>query len=117
MHNCLDNEWVKDLYTVVWKIIIPVTVEVYPVISSSASFGDYTDPGYGYGGITILSTILPLLRERTVPEPSTWAMMLLGFAGLGWVGYWRTPHSRLDRLTALRGPGQGLYSDVILRLS
>jgi hypothetical protein len=23
----------------------------------------------------------------TVPEPSTWAMMLIGFAGLGFVGY------------------------------
>jgi PEP-CTERM motif len=22
-----------------------------------------------------------------VPEPSTWAMLLLGFAGLGYVGY------------------------------
>jgi hypothetical protein len=22
-----------------------------------------------------------------VPEPSTWAMMLLGFVGLGWLGY------------------------------
>ncbi len=27
--------------------------------------------------------------ELTVPEPSTWAMMLLGFAGLGFVGYRR----------------------------
>ncbi len=25
-----------------------------------------------------------------VPEPSTWAMMLLGFAGLSFVGYWRS---------------------------
>jgi hypothetical protein len=25
-----------------------------------------------------------------VPEPSTWAMMLIGFAGLGFVGYRRT---------------------------
>jgi hypothetical protein len=25
----------------------------------------------------------------SVPEPSTWAMMLLGFAGLGYVGYRR----------------------------
>jgi hypothetical protein len=25
-----------------------------------------------------------------VPEPSTWAMLLLGFAGLGFVGYRRT---------------------------
>jgi PEP-CTERM motif len=24
---------------------------------------------------------------ETIPEPSTWAMMLLGFAGLGFVGY------------------------------
>jgi hypothetical protein len=24
-----------------------------------------------------------------VPEPSTWAMMLLGFAGLAWAGYRR----------------------------
>jgi hypothetical protein len=24
-----------------------------------------------------------------VPEPSTWAMLLLGFAGLGFIGYRR----------------------------
>jgi hypothetical protein len=27
------------------------------------------------------------LTGFVVPEPSTWAMMLLGFAGLGFVGY------------------------------
>ena len=27
------------------------------------------------------------LQARSVPEPSTWAMMLLGFAGLGYAGY------------------------------
>jgi hypothetical protein len=27
--------------------------------------------------------------QSDVPEPSTWAMMLLGFAGIGWVGYRR----------------------------
>jgi hypothetical protein len=26
----------------------------------------------------------------TAPEPSTWAMMVLGFAGLGFAGYRRT---------------------------
>jgi hypothetical protein len=25
--------------------------------------------------------------STSVPEPSTWAMMLLGFAGLGFAGY------------------------------
>jgi hypothetical protein len=29
------------------------------------------------------------LSGTTVPEPSTWAMMLLGFAGLGFVTYRR----------------------------
>ena len=28
------------------------------------------------------------------PEPSTWAMMLLGFAGLGYAGYRRAPLRR-----------------------
>jgi hypothetical protein len=32
-----------------------------------------------------------------VPEPSTWAMMLLGFAGLGFVGYRQTRRSRRRR--------------------
>ena len=30
-----------------------------------------------------------LWSPATVPEPSTWAMMLLGFAGLGFAGYRR----------------------------
>lgn len=33
--------------------------------------------GDGFGGVTF----------TTVPEPSTWAMLLLGFAGLGYAGY------------------------------
>jgi unsaturated chondroitin disaccharide hydrolase len=28
--------------------------------------------------------------EATVPEASTWAMMVIGFAGLGFAGYWRS---------------------------
>jgi PEP-CTERM motif len=29
----------------------------------------------------------PLSQIANVPEPSTWALMLIGFAGLGYVGY------------------------------
>lgn len=32
--------------------------------------------------------------EGTVPEPSTWAMMLLGFAGLGYAGYRKARQTR-----------------------
>ena len=32
--------------------------------------------------------------SATVPEPSTWAMMLLGFAGLGYAAYRKTKNER-----------------------
>jgi PEP-CTERM motif len=34
-----------------------------------------------------------------VPEPSTWAMMLLGFAGMGFMGYRTSRRARVDALT------------------
>jgi PEP-CTERM motif len=34
------------------------------------------------------------LSGSTVPEPSTWGMMLLGFAGLGYAGWRRTRQAR-----------------------
>jgi hypothetical protein len=45
-------------------------------------------------GLTFVSdgsftgTMIPITAD--VPETSTWAMMLLGFAGLGYAGYWRS---------------------------
>jgi hypothetical protein len=45
------------------------------------------DDGSGTGGVTILSeTYFP---TGAVPEPSTWAMMIVGFLGLGWLAYRR----------------------------
>jgi hypothetical protein len=40
---------------------------------------DITDDEFGY-----------VLTIGSVPEPSTWALMLLGFAGLGFAGYRRS---------------------------
>ena len=49
------------------------------VWQAGASSPDYTS-AYDFGtGLTL-----------TVPEPSTWAMMVLGFAGLGFAGYHRS---------------------------
>ena len=42
-----------------------------------------SEPGAGFGFAYDLA-------PSAVPEPSTWAMMLLGFAGLGYAGYRRT---------------------------
>ena len=46
------------------------------------SIGFYPTTGAGYSGNTQGFVL-------GVPEPSTWAMMLLGFAGLGFAGYRR----------------------------
>jgi hypothetical protein len=51
----------------------------------------FTDlPESGTGSVTV-TPIIP----GVVPEPSTWAMMVLGFAGLGFLGYRRTAKARL----------------------
>jgi hypothetical protein len=48
------------------------------------SFSDSANPALNSRG-TIVATLAP-----AVPEPSTWAMMILGFCGLGFMAYRRT---------------------------
>jgi hypothetical protein len=43
---------------------------------------DWNDTIYAFQGVAPIGA-----TSSTVPEPSTWAMMLLGFAGLGYVGF------------------------------
>ncbi len=47
----------------------------------AAVVGIQTDAG------SVLLTAVSATASGTVPEPSTWAMLLFGFAGLGFVGY------------------------------
>jgi hypothetical protein len=59
----------------------------------TASFSDLLGPGNYYAEITgrVNSRVLGVGGSVTtlaaVPEPATWAMMLLGFVGLGFAGY------------------------------
>jgi hypothetical protein len=67
------------------------------VIDLGSNFGpdlDLTINGFGtfaFGGV---------VPENAVPETSTWAMMLLGFAGLGFAGYRSTRRGRAVGLAA-----------------
>jgi PEP-CTERM motif len=49
------------------------------IVAGGGSRGGFTDIAGGGGGGTFIYT--------AIPEPSTWAMMLIAFAGLGFVGY------------------------------
>jgi hypothetical protein len=47
-------------------------------------------------------TVSGSLVSGAVPEPSTWAMMLIGFAGLGFIAYRRTKKSAAVKSIAAR---------------
>jgi len=57
-------------------------------------FGTYTSLG-GRGSLTISGSVDAV---AAVPEPSTWAMMILGFTGVGFMAYRR---SRKDQVLPL----------------
>ena len=62
-----------------------------PFRSNYSGGGIYWNDGYGdyglYGGASPVAS--------AAPEPSTWAMMLLGFGGLGFAGWRRKDHTSL----------------------
>lgn len=53
------------------------------------SFSDAYSENGGLDGFADLSDSLGFTLTSAVPEPSTWAMMMLGFAGLGFMAYRR----------------------------
>ncbi|HLL27669.1 MAG TPA: DUF642 domain-containing protein [Xanthobacteraceae bacterium] len=56
--------------------------------SSSTTLRFDNTIGGGSGGV-----LLDAVSVSAVPELSTWAMMLIGFAGMGFVAYWRARKS------------------------
>jgi hypothetical protein len=71
------------------ELAIPLSVSWYTI----AAGGNYTGPGCSFNCIN--SRDNPGLEglaspvAGAVPEPSTWAMMVLGFAGIGFMAYRR----------------------------
>ena len=59
------------------------------VIDLGSNFGPNIDLTINGFGTFVIGGVV-----EAVPEPSTWALMLLGFAGLGYAGYRRTREPR-----------------------
>ena len=83
------------------------------ITNGGAPFSDFFEipPPGGYAGALFTATYQPLsdgsdvtiyatLTTAAVPEPSTWAMILMGFAGLGVFGYRKTKDTPTDNLNA-----------------
>jgi hypothetical protein len=65
----------------------PVNWTLTPAVVGSDFF---VGPGPDFGAFSEPNSAnFGAVGSPTVPEPSTWAMMLLGFAGLGYLGYRR----------------------------
>jgi hypothetical protein len=59
-----------------------------PSITPSSLVTGASDVGDTGAGLTLTTPVITGVDPATaVPEPSTWAMMLLGFVGLGFAGY------------------------------
>jgi PEP-CTERM motif-containing protein len=79
-----------------FEVILDVDASVMTSVGKASGYG-FVDPFFfipitdpNAGDYTILTSDgIGNFPVPTVPEPSTWAMMLLGFAGLGFAG-WRT---------------------------
>lgn len=56
-------------------------------LTSGAFYSSYTPPAGSY--VTVLATLPDGYSIAAIPEPSTWAMLLIGFAGIGAIGYRR----------------------------
>jgi PEP-CTERM motif len=79
------------------------------VASDSSDGGSFT--GGGVLGGTVTYTFTPAVP--TVPEPSTWAMMLIGFVGLGYAAFRRK--ARLSGWRASQpscGPSHGNVAGI-----
>jgi hypothetical protein len=56
-------------------------------LNTQSIYDNSTEFQYGSDDLTLFSTAVAL--TDAVPEPSTWAMMILGFAGVGFMAYRR----------------------------
>jgi hypothetical protein len=94
-----SNDYSAAVQAAIWEVEYGTTA----TYSGDTQFGVdlaalmATLPALGYsGGVEIsnpgdqgLFNNQHLFTTQTVPEPSTWAMMIVGFAGLGFAGYRR----------------------------
>jgi hypothetical protein len=90
----VDSETVKintsgpTLITLDWNDINHVVFYAYGGVN--AGLGGNKSDGFEFALDNLTTRVV-----SSIPEPSTWALMLLGFAGLGYAGYYRSKNGRV----------------------
>jgi PEP-CTERM motif len=97
-HYAGNADWAAAVQLAIWTVEYgSVTYDPLgpPVDSPSGGYVQDLITAVGDGGIPLFYNFRVLVEAGNqtlvtdVPEPSTWAMMLLGFAGLGFASYRR----------------------------
>jgi hypothetical protein len=68
---------------------VPFPTSITSPFTYTAQTGDNTGGVFFIGGDNLTLQATTVTLANAVPEPSTWAMMLLGFAGVGFMAYRR----------------------------
>jgi hypothetical protein len=69
-------------------VLDPLFDQLYLTFHQGLVYGLFSTISYGPGFLNVQAPSYTESVTESVPEPSTWAMMLLGFGGLGFAG-WR----------------------------
>ncbi len=81
---------VGDVYEVSFSNVDNGSLSTYSALSTN---GDTTSTGGNGADILVYAQAAP--PPLNTPEPSTWAMMVLGFAGMGFVAYRKTKRAAI----------------------
>jgi len=91
-NNTLENSITNNGAALTASITTPFSYTVVPGDIANGNFWFYgvTQANLGtLGTVALTSLTVTVEGVSAVPEPSTWAMMILGFAGIGFMAYRR----------------------------
>jgi hypothetical protein len=83
--------WESNWVFMPWVLYSKTGSTIYGLYDFGDKYGAGLDPTSAYliGGGLISEGTLSVTVASPVPEPSTWAMMIIGFCGLGFMAYRR----------------------------
>jgi hypothetical protein len=90
-YSLAENSGSEYFYNYLYSTTVstPYPASITSPFSYTFQSGDINQSGFFYGTEQLILHSNTVTLTNGVPEPSTWAMMILGFAGVGFMAYRR----------------------------